>query len=307
MPTSRGFDYYLGVPYSVDMGNSVWKRQTVPGDNGVLPLVQGTAREGFRIIEQPAKLENLTARYVDAATGWIRQQANDDKRFVLYVPFSHVHNPQFCSSEWCGSSTVVGGGPAVPTGHGGTGSAVQEMDAAVGAILDSVRANPALDMETLTFFTSDNGAPSNHALNQTAGTLNETANGVGSNYPLRGFKGSVLEGGIRMPAIVRWPGKIKPGSVTDELAATYDIFTTVSCMTGFCWLLVLLLILTTAATVGANVSDVDAVGRGAAERPHHRRQGPHADPAWHWAEPARLPLQLSLRGGGTCCRPLRRL
>jgi hypothetical protein len=54
MPTSRGFDYYLGVPYSVDMGNSVWKRQTVPGDNGVLPLVQGTAREGFRIIEQPA-------------------------------------------------------------------------------------------------------------------------------------------------------------------------------------------------------------------------------------------------------------
>lgn len=44
----------------------------------------------------------------------------------------------------------------------------------------------------------------------------------------RGFKGSVFEGGIRMPAIVRWPGKVKPGSVTDELAATYDIFTTVS-------------------------------------------------------------------------------
>ena len=58
---------------------------------------------------------------------------------MLYVPFSHVHNPQFCSPAWCGTSAVVGGGPAVPTGHGGTGSAVQEMDAAVGAIMGSVR------------------------------------------------------------------------------------------------------------------------------------------------------------------------
>jgi membrane-anchored protein YejM (alkaline phosphatase superfamily) len=184
MPTSRGFDYYLGVPFSVDMGNTVWRQQTAAGDNGVLPLVKGTATEGFSIVEQPAKLENLTARYVDAATGWIRQQADADNRFVLYVPFSHVHNPQFCSSKWCGSSTVIGGGPAVPTGHGGTGSAVQEMDAAVGAILDVVRVDPALDQETLTFFTSDNGAPSNHALDQTGPTLNATADGVGSNYPL---------------------------------------------------------------------------------------------------------------------------
>ena len=67
---------------------------------------------------------------------------------------------------------------------------MQEMDAAVGAILDSLRADPALDSETLTFFTSDNGAPSNHALNQTSSTLNETAAGVGSNYPLKGFKGT---------------------------------------------------------------------------------------------------------------------
>lgn len=72
MPTSRGFDYYLGVPYSVDMGKTVWRNQTVAGDNGVLPLVEGTAAGGFKIIEQPVKLENLTSRYVDAATGFMR-------------------------------------------------------------------------------------------------------------------------------------------------------------------------------------------------------------------------------------------
>ena len=226
MPTSRGFDYYLGIPYSVDMGKTVWRNQTAAGFSGVLPLVEGTAADGFKIIEQPAKLENLTTRYVNAATGFMRKHADAGKRFVLYIPFSHVHNPQFCSPAWCGSSTIIGGGPAVPTGHGGTGSAVQEMDAAVGAIMDELRADPVLDAETLTFYTSDNGAPSNHALNQTAKLLNETLVGTGSNYPLRGFKGQVWEGGIRMPAIVRWKGQIKPGTVTGELAATYDIFTT---------------------------------------------------------------------------------
>jgi arylsulfatase A-like enzyme len=82
---------------------------------------------------------------------------------------------------------------------------VQEVDAAVGAIMDSVRADPALDTSTLTFFTSDNGAPSNHALNQTAPTLNETANGVGSNYPLRGFKGSTCPGnnGIQKSLVLK--------------------------------------------------------------------------------------------------------
>ncbi len=186
MSCCRGFQYYLGVPYSVDMGNSVWRNQTVAGDNGVLPLVEGTAQNGSAIIEQPARLEELTAKYTRAATAFMQTQAAAKKRFVLYVPFSHVHNPQFCSTSWCGTSTVIGDGPAIPTSHGGTGSAIQEMDDAVGAIMDSVRADAVLDAETLTFFTSDNGAPSNHAVEQTARFLNETVKGTGSNYPLRG-------------------------------------------------------------------------------------------------------------------------
>ena len=72
MPTSRGFDYYLGVPYSVDMGKTVWRNQTGAGFDGVLPLVEGTAAGGFEIIEQPAKLENLTSRYGSGPPGAVK-------------------------------------------------------------------------------------------------------------------------------------------------------------------------------------------------------------------------------------------
>ena len=80
------------------------------------------------------------------------------------------------------------------------------------------------DENTVTFFTSDNGAPTNHIADQT--------DGRGSNAPLRGFKGQVWEGGIRMPAMVRWPGTIRPGSRTDVLAATYDVFATMLSLAG---------------------------------------------------------------------------
>ena len=74
MPTNRGFDSYFGVPYSVDMGMSAWENNT----NITLPLVNGTT-----VIEQPANLENLTMRYVDAARNYIASNADSDDPFFL--------------------------------------------------------------------------------------------------------------------------------------------------------------------------------------------------------------------------------
>lgn len=224
-PTNRGFDYYYGLPFSVDMGTSVWH----PEGGGdfqptPLPLVEGTAGNGWHVVEQPAALHNLTDRYVEKATAFIADKCSGDAPWVLYMSFSHVHNPQFCSSRWCGSSTVRGVGPAVPSGHGGTGSAVQEMDWSVGQILGALdAAEGGCSDNTLVFFTSDNGAPANHAGVQ---------NASGSNAPLSGFKGSILEGGIRMPAMARWPGHVRPGSTSSELVATYDMFTTMLSLAG---------------------------------------------------------------------------
>ena len=171
------------------MGTSYWH----PAGHGSvfqptpLPLLNGTAEDGCTIIEQPAGLHTLAQRYVDRAVDFIKRQAQAAKPFVLYMPFNHVHNPQFCSDKWCNTSTAIGNGAAIPNPdsvtHGaGIGSSVQEMDDAVGQIMAAIKA-AGIDESTLTFFTSDNGAPPNH--------------GPSSNLPLKGFKGSVDEGGIR--------------------------------------------------------------------------------------------------------------
>ena len=104
-----------------------------------LPLLNGTKEGGCTIIEQPAGLHTLTQRYVDRAAEFIGRQSRAKTPFVLYVPFTHVHNPQFCADRWCNTSQAVGSGPAVPNpdavAHGaGIGSSVQEMDDAVGQV-----------------------------------------------------------------------------------------------------------------------------------------------------------------------------
>lgn len=268
LPHKRGFQYYLGLPYSVDMGTSVWWPDDPSHPSGwgypllPAPLLEATdtaVGSGYRIIEQPALLQNLTARYTaraeqfihdstrtpqHSATGTARINStsnstnnstninggdNDDgdgdlaaAPWVLFMSYNHVHNPQFCSKPWCNTSTVLGTGDAVKSGHGWTGSAIQEMDWSVSRIMAALK-QAGCDDNTLTFFTSDNGSPSNHVLHQDA---------HGSNAPLSGFKGQILEGGIRMPAMARWPGKIRPGSTSAELVATYDIFTTMLSLAG---------------------------------------------------------------------------
>lgn len=222
LPHNRGFQSYFGVPYSVDMGTSVW----MPNGTGwgypllPLPLIDATETAGSRIVEQPVALHTLSARYAARGAEFIEQSAAAGDPWMLFMSFNHVHDPQFCANVWCRTSNVTGVKDAVPSGHGGTGSAVQEVDWTVGRLLAALK-TAGSDDETLVFFTSDNGAPANHVAVQDE---------RGSNAPLSGFKGHILEGGIRMPAVARWPGKIRAGSVSHELVATYDMFTTMAAL-----------------------------------------------------------------------------
>jgi hypothetical protein len=99
------------------------------------------------VIEQPVNLGTLTSRYVDAAVEFVGRAKEAKKPFFLYVPFSHVHHPNFASKRWCNTSK-----------RGAVGDAVQEIDHAIGDLLLGVEAH-GLDENTLWFFTSDNGAP----------------------------------------------------------------------------------------------------------------------------------------------------
>lgn len=212
LPLQHGFDEYFGLPYSNDMsplqadmikgmssGAKENKRRAPP-----LPLF-----EGNEIIDpavSPEKHAQLTTLYTEHAVSFIDR--NKDQPFLLYVPHTMVHVPLGVSDKFKGKS-----------GAGLFGDVVMELDWSVGEILDAIKRN-GVDENTLVLFTSDNGPWLNYG------------NHAGSAGPLREGKGTMWEGGYREPCVMRWPGKIPPGTKCDELASTIDIFPTVAKLIG---------------------------------------------------------------------------
>jgi len=207
LPARHGFDYYFGVPYSNDM-------DLVPGSprgaSGRLdPRVEWwnvPLMRNEEIIERPADQHTLTKRHTEEAVRFIR--ANKAKPFFLYVPHTMVHVPLFASKEFAGKSP-----------RGLYGDVLEELDWGVGQVLDTLR-REGLAEDTLVFFTSDNGP---WLIQKLAG---------GSAGLLQEGKGSTWEGGMRVPGIAWWPGKVKAGTVSRSLACTMDLFNTALTLAG---------------------------------------------------------------------------
>jgi arylsulfatase A len=214
LPTRQGFDTYLGIPYSNDMGTAADGSKSDLGKktpDQKLSRLTGNDETGLRGASQPPLplLENgkviarvradeqqaIVETYTKAALQFIAQ--HKDKPFFLYLPHTAVHFPLYPGKKWAGRSP-----------HGLYSDWVEEMDASVGEILDSLR-SLKLDARTLVLFTSDNG-----------GTPR------GSNGPLRGHKASVWEGGMRAVTIAWWPGKIPAGTASDAIAGMRDVLPT---------------------------------------------------------------------------------
>jgi arylsulfatase A len=192
LPTRQGFDYYYGIPYSNDMGARQRKQ------NPPLPLLRNE-----KVIEAPADQNTLTKRYTEQVIKFIT--TNKDKPFFVYLPHTMPHNPVHSSEKFRGKSA-----------NDGYGDCVEEIDWSTGQILETLK-KLDIDDRTLVVFTSDNGAAKRWG---------------GSNLPLSGFKGSTMEGGMREPAVMRWPGKIPAGKACDELASTLDLMPTLARLAG---------------------------------------------------------------------------
>jgi len=179
--------------YGLPYSNDMGNR---PGDPIPLPLMRNET-----VIEAPADQDTLTRRYTDEAVSFIR--ANRDKPFFLYFPHTMPHNPQHASLDFKGRS-----------GNGLYGDAIEEIDWSAGRLLEVLK-EVGLDEQTIIIFTSDNGA-----------------SGRGSNLPLSGGKATTKEGGMRMPCIMRWPGRIPAGKTCDELCTTMDLLPTLAGLAG---------------------------------------------------------------------------
>ena len=203
LPTRQGFDWFFGIPYSDDMTQRVWQDGSVWPP---LPLMENEI-----VVEAPCDRAGLTKRYTERAVDWIADQT--DQPFFLYFPQAMPGSTKtpFASPDFKGKSN-----------NGSWGDAVEELDWSIGQILDTL-VQLQIDRNTLVVWTSDNGAPINHDLDDL---------GRGSNRPLHGRGYSTAEGAFRVPTIIWQPGKVPAGSVCDELATTMDLLPTFARLSG---------------------------------------------------------------------------
>lgn len=196
LPTRQGFDLYFGIPYSDDMT----AREGKPWPP--LPLM-----DGEQVIEAPVDRNTLTKRYTQKTIDFIR--SHRDQPFFVYLPHAMPGSTRapYASEDFQGRSA-----------NGPWGDSVEEIDWSTGQIM-SVLQELDLEDDTLVIWTSDNGAPRRNPVQ-------------GSNSPLGGWGYSTAEGGMRVPCIVRWPGHIPRGSVSDEVTTMMDWLPTFAAVVG---------------------------------------------------------------------------
>jgi len=153
------------------------------------------------VVEEPAKQDTLTRRYTEEAINFIEREKG--KPFFLYLAHNMPHIPLHASDRFRGKSA-----------GGLNGDVIEELDWSVGEVLKALKER-GLDRDTIVFFSSDNGPWYQ-----------------GSAGPLRGRKGWTYDGGVREPGILRWPGRIRAGRVSDEPVATIDFLPTALALAG---------------------------------------------------------------------------
>jgi len=196
-PTRRGFAEFLGIPYSNDNG------PLHPTVRGMPPL---PLYDGDTVVETDPDQSQFTRRFTARAVDFLARHR--ERPFFLYVPHVMPHVPIFASADWRGRSD-----------RGLYGDVVEELDWSVGRILEAIREH-GLDDDTLVVFTSDNGpflSYGDHA---------------GSAGPLREGKLTTFEGGMRVPCVVRWPGRVPAGRTCDAIVSTLDLCVTFAALAG---------------------------------------------------------------------------
>jgi len=193
-PHERGFDFHYGFLSGA--------RTYLPGKRDADPLV----RNGQPVTDEKEYLTDAFAR--EAVTFLDRSK---DKAFFLYVAFNAVHAPMEATSQYTERFPNLTGTRRIHAGM------VAAMDDAVGRVLSKVR-DLGQEENTLIFFYSDNGGP----------TLQTTSR----NDPLRGYKGQLYEGGIRVPFLAQWKGQLPAGMVYREMVMGFDCHATALAAVG---------------------------------------------------------------------------
>ncbi|MDR1957690.1 MAG: arylsulfatase [Planctomycetaceae bacterium] len=199
LPLQRGFDHHYGL-YN---GMIDYYNHTLPGLGGL-----DWHRNGKAVREEGYSTDLIGNEAVDLV-----KNHDTTKPLFLYVPFNGVHSPfqEAPDKERNAQYDNLNGTRKVYAGM------VASVDSNVGRIVKALEEKGILD-NTVIFFSSDNGGPSPRT--------------VTDNGPLRGSKATAYEGGVRVPAFVVWPGKIKPNTVSHQAFHIVDLYPTLLGIAG---------------------------------------------------------------------------
>ena len=219
-PVDRGFDYYFGdgtinfPPYAWMENNRFVEAPTEVMDINAIGF---DTKEGNWEFRPGPKVKDWNPYKVlptltEKAIEWIGQQSND-KPFFLYFPLPSPHAPIIPNDEFDGKSTA-----------GAYGDFVYQTDWVIGQVLQAIQ-DKGFEENTLVIFTSDNG-PEQYAF-----ARGETYGHFSMGH-LRGLKRDIWEGGHRVPFLIKWPGHVQPGAVSDKLVSQIDIMATLGDLLG---------------------------------------------------------------------------
>lgn len=208
-PTHQGFDEFYGIPRTSNESQLSAAAGANPPVPGTSFIWEGKTGEATRNVK-PFNLD--TRRTVDREAaergiGFMERNVKAQKPFFFYYPITQIHFPTLAHPDFAGK-----------TGAGDIADAMADIDYNVGLVLDAID-RLGIAQNTIVFWCTDNGAEQRRPWRGSAG-------------PWSGFYNTVMEGGIRTPCIIRWPGRIPAGRVSNEIVHQVDFFPTLAAAVG---------------------------------------------------------------------------
>lgn len=208
-PTRQGFDEWWGIPGTSDTAQYTSFEGFDPTRTQIPYIWEGRAGEPSRRVK-PYNLE--TRRTIDREAAergiaFMEKNVKKGKPFFFYFPITQIHFPTLPHPDFAGK-----------TGAGDVGDAMADMDHNVGLVLEAIK-RLGIENNTLVIWSADNGAEMRRPWRGSAG-------------PWRGYYNSAMEGGIRTPCVIRWPGRIRAGQVSNDVVHEVDLFPTIAAAVG---------------------------------------------------------------------------
>ena len=208
-PTQQGFDEWYGIPGTSHVSQLTSFENWDPAKSEPPYIWEGKAGEKSQKVKEfdLAARRTIDREAAERSIAFMERSVANSKPFFLYYPITQLHFPTLPHPDLAGT-----------TGAGDIGDAMADVDRNVGLLLGAIQ---RLDVEqsTIVIWCTDNGAEGRRPWRGTSG-------------PWRGFYNTAMEGGIRTPCVIRWPGRIPAGRVSNEIVHQVDFFPTLAAAVG---------------------------------------------------------------------------